>query len=219
MELALQATVPYFTQKLQTKMNTSQKTSIQESFKKLKAQDFIFPGIIIVFAGITLVVFLAASAFISKNINKIFIPDDTSRTQALNLEQYKLIAKKLGITVLTPVETGVPQVSTPAQSVATTMPVSTSAEKRALNITIKNSTTKKDVASQLAKALESAGYAKATTGDMPTLYATTTVVLNTTKAVFGTELLLVVRKSYPDAVISTTTSTGSADATIIIGTH
>ena len=90
-------------------------------------------------------------------------------------------------------------------------------DKKAITIIVKNSTKKAGVASALAKSIGDNGFNKPTTGNESQLYATTTVLLKEGKKAYGALLLLVVRKSYPDAIAGTTVDTGSTDAVIIIG--
>lgn len=188
--------------------------SFRESLKNLKLQDIVYPGVLAVFFGIVFVLFFFATQFISKNINKIFYSEETGATQALNLEHYKLVAKKLGIVVNIPKE-GEAVVVKVAPAVET---ATTTLDKKAITIIVKNSTAKKGVATTLAKLLEDAGFQKPKTGNESKLYATTTVLIKESRKDYESVLLEVVSKAYPDAVSTTTKETSVGDATVIIGT-
>lgn len=187
--------------------------TFRESLKNIKLQDIVYPAIILVFIGVVFVIFLFATKFISKNINKIFYSESTNRAEALNIERYKLTAKKLGIVVTLPKEGDVTAVVT-APVVDTT---TTTLDKKAITIIVKNSTKKTGVAGTLATSIENSGFNKPKTGNISQLYATTTVVLNEGKKAYEGLLLSVVRKSYPDAIATTTLNTGSTDVIVIIG--
>lgn len=186
--------------------------------KNIKPRDLAYPGVLILFFGIVIVVFFFMIQFISKNINKAFSPEENTQSQALNIEKYKLIAKKLNISLAPANNTTAPAEITTTQAtttVATSTPV-VILDKKNLTIIINNSTPKKGVATALAKAIEDSGFAKPQTGNEPKSYVTTTILLKKSKSDYETLLLEVVRKTYPDA-IATTSESGASDATIIIG--
>lgn len=192
-------------------MSIKKNNPVQESLKKFHFQDFVYASVIVVFLLITVVIFFFAAQFISKNINKIFSIGDESSVQALNIDQYTLIAKKLNIKINTTQE------ATP--TVETSMITTEELDKRALTITVKNSTTKKGVASALATALEDAGFQKPKTGNEPKLYATTKVILKESKSLYSPLILDIVQKYYPSASVATTSETSISDVTVIIGTN
>lgn len=186
--------------------------SFRELLKNIKPHDVVYPGILLAFSGIVIVMFFFATQFISKNINKIFYSEETATTEALNIERYKLVAKKLGIIVNIPKEgEATPTKVAPPVETAVATP-----DKKAITIIVKNSTKKTGVATTLAKALEDAGFNKPKTGNESQFYATTTVILKESQKGYGDMLLEIVRKTYPEAV-STTTTTGATDAVVIIG--
>lgn len=190
--------------------------SFRELLKNIKPQDVVYPGILLAFSGIVIIMFFFATQFISKNINKIFYSEEAGATEALNIERYKLVAKKLGIVVNIPKEGEATPVKVATVAVA---PVSTSTsalDKKTITIVVKNSTKKSGVASSLAKALEDAGFKKPQTGNESKFYATTTVILKESQKGYADMLLEIVRKTYPEAV-ATTTTTGATDAVVIIG--
>ncbi len=200
-------------------MDTKNNISLRESLKKLKLQDFVYPSVIVIFLCVTIIVFFFATQFISKNINRIFTAEDVGKAQALNLDQYKLVAKKLNIVVA---EEGVPvpeETTIIAPEAATSTPVVVSLDKESITITVKNSTAKKGVAATLAKLLENDGFQKPKTGNESKLYATTTILLKESKSSYGSLLLETVHKSYPSATLATAPETNAFDATIIIGSH
>ncbi|MEK7499690.1 MAG: LytR C-terminal domain-containing protein [Patescibacteria group bacterium] len=186
-------------------------TSISELLKKMKPQDFIYPSVVLFFFIMTIVIFLLATKFISKNINKIFAPGETAAIQSLDLDQYKLIAKKLNIDVSSPQDV-------PPQNTTSSVDIgAVSLDKSTIAIIIKNSTLEKGVASALAQQFKNEGYKKIATGNEPRTYSTTTILIKESYISYGPILLDAVRKFYPSVIATTTTETGSADAIIIIG--
>lgn len=194
-------------------MIIKKENSFRESLKKLKLQDVVYPGIFLIFFGIVIILFFFSTQFISKNINNVFYSEGNSTAEALNLEQYKLVAKKLGIVVNVPKEGEVTtiKVTPPAETVVTTI------DKKAISIIVKNSTTKSGIATTLAKAIEDAGFNKPKTGNEATFYATTTVMIKADQKDIESQLLDVVHKSYPEAIATTTVGTGVYDAIVVIG--
>lgn len=201
--------------------------SILGSLRKIKPIDIIYPGIFVLFFGAILVIFFLSIQFISENINKAFSPEESAVTQALDTEKYSLVAKKLNISVgtgnnniITATTTSISEATTTPTIIATTSVPSiiTPIDKKDITILIKNSTDKKGVAGILAKALEDNGFTKPKTGDEPRRYATTTIILVESKKEYESLLLDEVRKNYPNAIATTSTSTSVADAIIIIGT-
>lgn len=194
-------------------MIIKKENSFRESLKKLRPQDVIYPGIFLIFLGIVIILFFFSTQFISKNINKVFYSEGNSTAEALNLEQYKLVAKKLGIVVNVPKEGEVTIIKvTPAADTAVT-----TINKKTISIIVKNSTTKTGIATTLAKAIEDAGFNKPKTGNEATFYATTTVMIKADQKDIESQLLDVVRKSYPEAIATTTVNTGVYDAIVVIG--
>lgn len=192
---------------------------IRDSVSEVNPKDLIYPGIVFLFAIIVGVIFILATGFIAKSIDTAFSGDTGEGSSSLNMENYTLVAKKLGISVeakkeapTTPVAT-----TTPAEQPATTTTTQV-LDKKAFTLNILNSTGKGGLAGTLATSLESAGFAKAKTGNEKTLYATTTVAIKESKSALGPSLLEIIRKTYPDAVSTTSTETASFDVIITIGT-
>lgn len=202
-------------------------TQITQILKNIKPRDLIYPGTLFVFFGIVALVFFFAIRFISQSINNAFSPEESGVSQALDLERYTLIAKKLNIPVSATQEdvaiSAIPEMPPMTPETATTTeatttpPIVATIDKRAITIAVKNSTSKKGLASTLAKALEDAGFQRPQTGNESGSYATTTLLLKESKRDYETLLLDVVRAIYPNAVTATSSSSASSDAIIIIG--
>lgn len=189
---------------------------ILEALKKLKPADFIYPGIFVFFLCIVLVVFFTTMQFISKNINSALAPEESGASQALDIEKYRLVAKRLNIEA-TPASIVVAQAEIPTAQAIATNTNAVALDKKSLSIVVKNSTSKSGVATVLAKSLEDNGFTKPQTGNEPKQYATTTILLKESKGAYGAVILEVVHKIYPAAIVATTTEPASADATIVIG--
>lgn len=195
-------------------MNTPKNISIREALKKLKPQDFIYPGVIVVFLCVTIFVFFLATQFISKNINKIFTSEDSGAVQALNLAQYKIVAKKLNIEVIVPQEA---VASVPV--IATSTPVVAAQGKHGITITVKNSTAKKGAATTLANALEVAGFSKPSTTNESKTYSETMIIIKEDALSSSPAIVDEVKKLYPNAIATTTSNSALFDVTIIIGSR
>lgn len=194
----------------------------------MKPADFIYPSIFVLFLGSILIVFFLTMQFISKNINRAFTSEESAPSQALDIEKYKLVAKKLSISVDTMSNGNEGSPTPPHLETATTTPIviATSTlpdvlvlDKKSITIFVKNSTSKNGVASTLAKALEQSGFTKPQTGNEPSIYATTTILLAENKSDYKTTLLEEVQKIYPYAVIETASGNNEFDVIVIIGTN
>lgn len=198
------------------------KISFLETLKSFKPKDFIYPGIFLVFLGTIGVVFYSAAHFITQNINKIFSSEQNVEAQALDLDRYKLIAKKLNIEVVVPSETTptlTPE-TTPAP-IATTTPEETPVvlDKHAITLMVANSTTKPGLAGNLAKSLSASGFNTPKTSTLPKPIATTTITLKEGVYPYAGLLEEVVSKTYPHVIIATTTEDALFDAVITIGAN
>lgn len=194
-----------------------QNIQILESLKKLKPLDFVYPGIFLLFFVVVIVVFSIAMQFISKNINKAFAPEDNTPSKSLNIEQYKLVSKRLNIELSQSNNTVVPA-ETLITTEAVTSTTSPTIDKKSLTIIVRNSTPTSGVATTLAKTLEGSGFTKPQTGNEPKAYPVTTVIIKGSKSVYSQLILDAVRKIYPEAIVATTTEAAAFDATVIIGT-
>lgn len=174
--------------------------TFRERISEITPSDLIYPGIIFIFAIIITIIFFLSTKFLGKNINDAFLGDTGSDMAPLNMANYTLVAKKLGITTATT------QTTTAATS-----------NKSNLTINIINATSKKGVAATLATALESAGFTTPTTSNQSKLSPTTTIAIKTSKASFGPAILEEVKKLYTTATATTTEETAQFDVTITIG--
>lgn len=191
--------------------------NLRDTISKINPRDLVYPGIILIFIVIVGVLFFLATQFIAKNVNNAFSSDIGGESSALNMANYTLTAKKLGFS--TEAGNGVaPSTASSATMSAVVAESPQTLDKKSLTIAILNSTAKKGVATTLGKSLESLGFAKATTGNEKNLYATTTVIVKESKKSYEALILEAVRKTYPDAVATTTTA-GTTDTTIIIGSR
>lgn len=199
-----------------------EKINIIQTLKSMKARDFTYPGIFVVFLIIVSIVFYNAATFISQNINKVFSSQEEATVQGLDLEQYKIVAGKLNIPVVIPEDfTDISSEETPTETATSTpneeAPISLN--KDSLTLRVVNSTTKAGLAGALAKELTVNGFSTPTTGTLTKPISTTTITIKESKYEYGILLLEVVKKSYPDTQISTTTESTPYDAIVTIGTH
>ena len=185
---------------------------------KINPKDLIYPGVVLLFIVAVSILFFIATKFIADNIDTAFSGDEGAGSSSLNMQNYTLVAKKLGITVEARKEAvAIPELpAVPSEAPATT--TTQVLDKKAFTLNILNSTPKSGIAGTLASSLESAGFAKAKTGNEKTLYATTTIAIKEDKSALTPSLLEIVRKTYPDAVSATAPETASFDVVITIGT-
>lgn len=211
-------------------MNQTTK-NILARIKSIDPSDAIYASILIVFSIVIIVAFFIAVRFISSNINAVFTEETSSAGLGLNMERYKRIIEKLGITTSVPADT-IPKEVTPLNESTANTGTSTpetattstsiiipppSLERSAITLLIKNSTTKKGAASVLAETLKKAGFASAATGNEQTKYTVTTVILKESRYDYASLILEEVLKSYQGAVVTKGPDTAPYDATIIIG--
>lgn len=187
--------------------------NLRDTISKLNPRDMVYPGIVLFLIIIVGILFSLSTKFIATNINSAFSGDAGAETSSLNMANYAIVAKKLGFS--TEAGTSTPPVE---NTVAIEASSTQALDLKSLTIAVLNSTAKTGIATTLARSLEASGFVKATTGNEKKVYATTTIVVKETKKEYTTALLDAVRKTYPNA-IATTTTTGTVDATIIIGTH
>ena len=201
-------------------------TAIIQKIKSTKLSDFIYSGVIFLLVIIVIISFSYSTNFIVKNLNKIFSPEDTGGAQALNMENYLLVVKKLNLPLNTQKEDTPENTNTlivepvipPVEDtiIPTPAPI-VELDKKSITINILNSTAKKGVASTLAKTLEDAGFSKAETGNEKKSYDLTTIIVSDAKKEYAPLVLEVVSKSYPKAVTETATGETKFDVMIIIG--
>lgn len=199
-------------------------SKILEKIKSIKLTDFIYFAVIFLFFTIVVILFFYSTNFILKNVNKIFSSGNTADSWALDLANYSLVAKKLNLPVVIPGENT--DVNTPTAE--PTLPQNITAEpatpavvsvldKKSITINILNSTSKKGVASNLAKAMEDGGFSKAETGNEKKIYDLTTIIIHDSKKEYLPAVEEVVKKSYPETMTKTISDTSKFDVTIIIG--
>jgi hypothetical protein len=182
-------------------MNTFSKT-LSEKLSKIKPKDLVYPGILLAFSVVVLILFFTVAQFITKNINNAFLSPMTMESSSLNMGNYTLVAKKLGITVST----------SPSQQAVAPQP-----DKSTLKISVVNASGQKGVAGTLATSLKDAGYSNVITSNQSNIASGTTIVINESKASFGTGILEEVKKAYPNATISTVAGTTEFDVVVSIG--
>lgn len=183
---------------------------------KINPRDLIYPGIFLFFIIIVCIVFFLATQFITKSINVAFSGDSENSSSSLNMDNYTLVARKLGIKIAD--QNITPSIAT-SSTATTTIPTSPqSIDKKSLTLNVLNSTTKRGIAGILAQNLEAAGFAKATVGNQNKLIPVTTIFIKDSKSSFTQTLLDAVLKLYPTATATTTPESDKFDATIVIGT-
>ena len=191
----------------------TQNTKIQLLIKKIKTPSFVYSTIFFTFAIIVIVLFLLSTNFIVKNINNIFLPVNDETTQALDTNNYAIVAKRLGFSV------DMATSSSPSSTKETIPPSSTTATpvKASLSVHILNSTTVTGSAAALSKQLESAGFAKAITGNQRKTEETTIIQIKESAKPYAEAIKSIVGATYPSATIADAPAEVAADITIIIG--
>ena len=190
---------------------------IRDSVSGLKPKDLIYPGIVLLFAIIVGVIFILATGFIAKNIDTAFSGDTGEDSSSLNMENYTLVAKKLGISTEIRKEATSVSVETSVPSEPRATSTTQVLDKKVLTLSILNSTSKSGIAGALATSLELAGFAKAKTGNEKTLYATTTVAIKESMSALGSSVIEIVKKTYREAVSTISPETALFDVIITIG--
>ena len=199
-------------------MPTPETKQGKDGLRYVRAKDLIYPAILSFFIIIVFVLFFIATGFISKNLGIAFTDDINTDSGSLNMANYTVVTKKLGINTEAKESTPPAQVSIDTSSLpeeTTTTPI---LYRKNLTLYILNGTATSGLAGTLATSLESSGFAKAKTGNEKTLYATTTVAIKESKASFGPSILEAIRKTYPDVISSISPESALFDVIIIIGT-
>jgi hypothetical protein len=144
--------------------------ALHKQSKRIRLQQLIYPGVLLIFAIILLSLFAKASMFLSKHVNKPFAIAELNIESALlriNLEQYDLITKKLGI-----VTTNTDGASEAAEKLEQTEEISelesilksSTQKKQALKIAVFNTTNITGKAASLKADLGSADFNTVTIG-------------------------------------------------------
>lgn len=215
----------------------NQNIKFSKILTKMKSTDFIYLYVAFIFFIIVFILFLNSTNFIITNVNKIFSPTNDGNTQALNMENYSLVEKRLNLPVNsisenttqnTPVVEPIPvvdnTVTTPVivpvtpvvENIPTPAPTPV-LDKKSITINILNTTSEKGVAATLAKAMETAGFSTATTGNDKKVYALTTILIKDSKKDYTSLVEEIVKASYPKAVTDINPETSSFDVVIMIG--
>ena len=206
--------------------------NLLNKLKVIKAKQVIYPTIVCVFVAIVAIFFALSAKFLSTNINKAFITDkesEGSELVRLDLPNYFLIAKKLGLNVAIEEEATPPPQPTPVVSPATTTiaPSSTATsstaptpeEKAALKIEVLNSTGVKGLGAAIAKLLQEAGFSAIKIGNQAIPEAITKVMakekISGSRAV--AEIRNIVSKKYTPGETQALPEESSYDVVIVIG--
>lgn len=209
---------------LQYRVNFMQNNmDIKNLLEKIKLKDIIYPLITVLFFVVILTVFILDTGFITQNINKAFyVPDPSeieSRMVKIDLENYYVVAGKLGLSTAAPAvvpqEQVAPQEVVPQQPVAPVVPV---VDKATLTISVFNTTTTKGAAAAIKKDLETAGFKVGETGNQTPALDITQVKVKS--AVNGSqtieELKQAIVKKYPSATVVVDDSI-AVDVVVLIG--
>ena len=190
------------------------KANFLEGLKKMKGENIVFLVVLFFYFLILLSVFNITIRFFSQNINKIFTPIAIPTLGALDMPSYVVVAKKLNFKVSDSSETKQTSLEATSSNSDSTTPLSL--DKKSLTIEILNSTKTGGLASKLSDSIESEGFIVIKTGNEPKQYDITTLIIQKEKEKYVNTLLAAIRKSYPDAV-ATTTENGTYEAVIVIG--
>lgn len=115
---------------------------IQEKIQKIKTikpKQAVYPSLVALFIVITGVLFTLTAKFLSDNINRIFLVDETGTAPAqIDIEAYSAAAKRLGISTVNP---GPPVTTTPVPApIATTTATSSASSSVKIASTTKKTT-------------------------------------------------------------------------------
>ncbi len=183
--------------------------------KKIRKEDYFYFSIVIVFFITVFFIFLTTVSFLSENINRVFSSNSTATVRTLDMEKYALAAKKLHFVIPVFDENGELKIPSAPSTEATSTPI---IDKQSLVIKVLNGTTKKGLAASLSDSLAADGFIVVKTGNEEETYATTTLFLLDTKKAYEVMLMETLKKTYPDAISTTTDKNNSGyDAIIIIG--
>lgn len=199
-------------------------TNFLKTIKNMKSSDFAYLGVLFIFIIIVIILFIYSTNFVLSNINKIFSQENTAYIQSLNIDNYKLVEKKLNLPVNSISEN--PIMQQPIIQIETPkiedIPSATVYEfnKQSVTLKIANSTSKKGVALILAKKIEETGFSMAFTENEKKQYTTTTILVKESKKEYAPFIEEVVLKSYPKAItkfFKEDPAKVEFDITIIIG--
>src|SRR3989344_1286116 len=219
--------------------------TIVNKLKSIKARGTLYPSIVAVFILIVVICFTFAAQFLSENLNKAFVVDEQSIDETLvkiDLENYYLVAKKAGITIVVPNPEPTPPLNPgPAspesprgteESSPTTLapsapsdggesnpsPIITPVEQALLNIRVLNSTSKQGLAGDLKNDLINAGFLTVSTGNSPPAKPMTLISIKNGRvsAELVAELKQIVSQKYDVGEIGTLAEDDAFDVRIVI---
>ena len=195
---------------------------------------------------IVVICFTFAAQFLSENLNKAFVVDEQSIDETLvkiDLENYYLVAKKAGITIVVPNPEPTPPLNPgpaspesprgteesppttlapeaePATSTQNPPPVIVPVEQASLNIRVLNSNSKQGLAGDLKNDLVSAGFLTVSTGNSPPPQPMTLISTKNDRVSdrLTAKLKQIVSQKYDVGEIGTLAETDAFDVRIVIG--
>lgn len=221
-----------------------------KKLKPINKEGLIYALIFILYATIAGLVFISATKFLSKAINVALSEPASSAIEAkygqLDLENYALIAKKLGlqksvpvipeviIPIITPEASSTPEVATTTPKLTTTIPelvtviptpeiitpiVAPKIIEVRPKIVVINSTIKSGLAAQLKNKLVAAGYAVIRTGNSKPSLANTVIKVKASlnpDSMYLSEIKKIVDLNY-DFVLDTLAADSNHEVEIVIG--
>jgi hypothetical protein len=215
-----------------------------KKLKPISQEGLIYALVFVLYAAIVILIFISATKFLSKAINAALSNPAGSAIEAkyaqLDLENYTLIAKKLGLqksTPITPEAVTAPSVILEASSTpiiaATTLPeiiptttpeistpvITPSVIEARPKIVVINSTTKSGLAAQLKSKLISAGYSVIRTANSKPSLTNTVIKVKASvnqDSTYLSEIKKIVALNY-DFVIDTLALDSDHEVEIIIG--
>lgn len=196
-------------------MENSEINRIKES-KKISKTDYVYLSVIITIITIITIIFFHSTSFLVKNINKIFISNDTGSAESLDINRYSLIEKKLNLpknNQVNPVLNTEIEQATPKNESA----IEYEGDKKNIKINIINTTTKVGIASVLSKELETSGFSKSTTESNKILSLSTIIYIKDGQKEYRDSIINIVKKSYPKAIVKTNPENSTYDVIIKIG--
>lgn len=194
---------------------------LKDFFKKTPLSKFAYPAILMLCAITIIVVFIFSTRFLTQEINRVFAVDAVGNGFSIDLVNYKLVARKLGLpeeiigAPAPSAETQVPTIvaSTSTPSAATTTPV---LDKNAFTIAVYNATSVSGLASKTKDKLVVAGFIVAKTGNAKA-QTTNTIALKESAMAYLPLLREALGTSFADATVTTAPTDASYDAVIVVG--
>lgn len=200
--------------------------------KKIKIKNIVYPAISAAFLIVALWLFISFSSFLIKSVDKVFSAPEQgeieSRLIKINLEDFDVVAKKLGIVSEPAIIEPTRETAAPEQQIQETAQVPESEQtpstpviedKSIIKIQVLNSVKTAGLAANLKSQLETAGFQNIKTGNQS---AEEPVSLIKTKKSFENSLLLneikeIILKKYQLDALQMIDETSEFDAIIVIG--